>query len=171
LAVYAVGIPLHRAAWVGLLAALAMVGAAALWIQRRGAEVSVTSNQPSKVALPRRTLFAFGAAVVIAAGSVTLAVLSANAEKYPGYTQLWMSPVVNSPLEAHLGIANQQGSTLAYRLVLLRKGKVSAAWNLTLTNGHSWQCTIPYTTRYSIVADLYRIPDIQQPYRSVDNGG
>jgi len=171
LALYAAGISLHRAAWVGLLSAVTIAGAAVLAIQRRRSEAPAADTQVSKGALPLRALLVFGAATVIATGSVTLAVLSADAQKYPGYTQLWMSPVENSAIEANLGITNQQGSTLAYRLVLLRKGKVSASWNLTLTSGQSWVRIIPYTTKYSIVADLYHMPNLRQPYRRVDNGG
>jgi hypothetical protein len=102
--------------------------------------------------------------------AVGIAVYSANAQRYPGYNQLWLSPLRNNPVSASLGVTNQQGSTTQYRLVLLRKGRVSATWNLTLTDGQTWQHTISFTDRYSIAANLYRLPDLGHPYRNVDNG-
>lgn len=170
IAVYAAKVPLHRAAWVALLAALIIVGVVVLGIQRLWGAKPAAPPQPGRD-LPVRHVFAFGMAVVIATAAVALSVRSAETQKYPGYTQLWMSPVVNNPLRANLGVTNQEGGTLEYRLVLLAQGKVSDTWNVILANGGTWRRTIPYTTKSSLTADLYRLPNLTQPYRHVDNGG
>jgi hypothetical protein len=170
LALFAAGIPLHRASWVGLLAGITIVGAAVMAIQRRAAEPSVPSQRAKRGRLAVWHAVAFGAATAIAVGAVALAVVSADTQKYPGYTQLSLSPLQDKPVTASLGVTNQQGSTLQYRLVLLRKGRVSASWNFTLADGQTWRRTIPFTDKYLIAADLYRLPDLSHPYRNVGNG-
>jgi hypothetical protein len=170
LALYAAGIPLHRAAWAGLLAGMTVVGAVVLTILRRTIRPGLPSRQSTRRRLPVQHAVTFGAAVVIAIGAVALARLGAEIQKYPSFTQLWLSPRGSTPLTASLGVRNQQGSTARYRMVLLRKGRVSTTWNLTLIDGHTWQRTILFTDRYSIVADLYRLPDLAHPYRYVTNG-
>ena len=37
-------------------------------------------------------------------------------------------------------------------------------------DGQTWQHTIPFSDRYSIAANLYRLPDLAHPYRNVTNG-
>ena len=188
---YAAGIPLNRTAWVGLLSVVTLTGAAVALITRRRrpddpAPPRETQRgpgrrrpgraRPGRVRPARRRWWptwnavAFGAAAVIAAGAVGLAVASANAQKYPGYTQLWLAPRPGQPGHASLGVDNEQGGTTTYRLVLRRQGRVSATWTLTLASGQTWQRTISYTTSLAMAADLYRLPDLRDPYRQVGNG-
>lgn len=168
---YAAGIPLNRTAWVGVLSVATLVGAAVALITRRRRRDDPAPRRPART---RRWsawhAVAFGAAAVIAAGAVGLAVVSADAQKYSGYTQLWLTPLPGQPSRASLGVDNEQGGATQYRLVLRRKGRVSATWTLTLANGQTWQRTVPYTTSFAMAASLYRLPDLQDPYRAVDNG-
>lgn len=168
---YAAGIPLNRTAWVGLLGVVTLAGAAAALITRRRQR---NDMPPRRKARRRRWsaghAVAFGAAVVIAAGAVGLAVFSAGTQKYAGYTQLWLSPLPAKASTASLGVDNEQGAPVQYRLVMRRRGRVTATWNLTLASGQTWQRTIPYTTSYAIAANLYRLSDLKTPYRQVDNG-
>jgi hypothetical protein len=171
LGLYAVGIPLHRTAWIGLLSVVTLAGAAAVLITRRRA--GQLHGPRSRTARPRWSPWpaaAFGAAVLIAAAAVGLAVASADGQNYPGYTELWMTPLRTDQNVATLGVTNEQGGATRYRLVLRRKGQVSAAWNLSLADGQTWQRTISFTDTYLIGADLYRLPDTSTPYREVDNG-
>jgi hypothetical protein len=101
---------------------------------------------------------------------VGIAVASAEAQKYPGYTELWMTPVRTDQNAAILGVTSEQGGATRYRLVLRRKGRVSSTWNLSLASGQTWQRTISFTSKYLIDADLYRLPDMSRPFREVDNG-
>ena len=171
LVLYVARIPLHRATWVGLLAVVTVTGTmVVLAIRPRPDEPRARGEQAERKRWRAWHVVNFCAASMIAAVAVGLAVYSANVQKYPGYTQLWLSPVRSDPVTATLGVTNQQGTTTQYRLVLLRKGRVSATWNLTLTDGQTWQHTVPFTEKYSIAADLYRLPDLSHPYRDVDNG-
>ena len=171
LVLYAAGIPLHRTAWIGLLSVVTLAGAGVVLITRRRAgELGESRSRTVRPHWSPWPAAAFGAAVVIAAAAVGLAVASAEAQKYPGYTELWMTPLRTDQDVATLGVTNEQGGATRYRLVLRRKGRVSATWNLSLANGQTWQRTISFTDTYLIGADLYRLPDTSQPFREVDNG-
>jgi hypothetical protein len=171
LGLYAAGIPLNRTAWISLLSVVTLVGSAVVVTARlRVREPDAPPQQPARRRSSPWHAVAFGAAALIAAGAVGLAVVSAEAQKHPGYTELSMMPLRDSPSAASLGVTNEQGGTTRYRLVLRRKGRVSATWNLTLANGQTWQRMISFTDNYLIDADLYRLPNVSQPYREVDNG-
>jgi hypothetical protein len=172
LALSAGEIRLDRSSWTVLLAAVILAGAVVLALQRRKLDVPVprTRDKRTRIGLPGLHLAAFGIAAIIGAGAVALAVFGAHVQKYPGYTQLWLSPAVAHSAAANLGVTNQQGSSVQYRLVLIRNGKVSDVWNLVLANDQTWQHAISFTTKYPISAKLYRLPDLTTPYRSVDNG-
>jgi hypothetical protein len=170
LALYAAGVSLHRAAWVGLLATASITGALILVIRRRGTTSVVEGSDGKRLrpSIPHAAVYAI--AGVIAMGSVALAVRGAEAQRYPGYTRLWLTPFRNEPLLATLGVTNQQDSTLEYKLVLRENGRVNGSWNITLATGDTWQRTVNYTVNYAIVANLYRLPNLGLPYREVDNG-
>lgn len=141
----------------------------------------------------------FGLAALIGIAAIGYSVKSAETQPLPGYTSLSMTPVVNNALannmallsnntaaqnqasflqnqlvasakQAHLYVANEQGSPEKYELKLLLKGVVSKTYNITLDNGQSWQQTIAWTTASSIVADLYLLPNTKTVYHYADNG-
>ena len=113
---------------------------------------------------------AFGAAVVITIGAVELARVGAELQHYPGFTELWLSKRTENGTTFSLGVSNHQGSTEQYKLVLLSKSRLSAVWHLSLSNGQTWQRTIPIGDRYVETANLYLLPDLTHPYRHVDTG-
>jgi hypothetical protein len=165
LLLYAFGVPLHRAAWLGLLAGVTLLGDLALLLRRRGGHAAPFSWQWEGWRLPIPHVVAYGAAVVIVICAVGLARIGAGIQHYPGFTQLWLAhPNANADI-ADLGVGNYEGKTMRYRLVLVRNGLPPVTWNLTLANGQTWQRS-PGFSPY-IAADLYRLPDTVQPYRSV----
>jgi hypothetical protein len=171
LVMYAAGISLYRTAWLGLLAGGTIVGAVVLAILRRKSGPGEPGTRPKiKINLPVRHALIYGVAAVFAVATIVIAVISSDNQSQPGYTQLWMAPVKNEAV-ANLGVNNQQGGTVVYQLQLLKKGKVSATWDLTLTNGQTWERDIPYTSKYSLAANLYRLPNLNDPYRTVGNNG
>jgi hypothetical protein len=203
---YGLHIPLFRSSWIGLLVVLTLLGVVAIAVQRLR-DVPVDERQqrrPSQQAPRRNGLvlhsFIFGLAGVIAIGSVAYSVKSAEAEKFPGYTMLWMTPVVdnsaaqntailsNNPTaqaqaandedtlqqnatQGHLGVTNHQGVPEQYELKLLVNGKLTGNWSITLNDGQSWQKTIVWhTTNYAMLADLYLLPNTTTPFHYVNNG-
>jgi hypothetical protein len=203
---YGLHIPLFRSSWIGLLVVLTLLGVVAVAVQRlREVPVDQRQQQRPSQPPPRRSglvlhSFVFGLAGVIAIGSVAYSVKSAEAEKFPGYTMLWMTPVVDNAAaqniallsnnqaaqnqaaevedqlqgeatQAHLGITNHQGVPEQYELKLLRQGKVTNTWSVTLNDGQSWQQTIAWSTNnYEMLADLYLLPNTTTPFHYVDNG-
>lgn len=199
---YGLRIPLFRSAWVGLLVVLTLLGVVAVAVQRlREPPDDPRQDQDRTRQAPKGRLSAvhvviFGAAAVVALGSVAFSVKSANAQKYPGQAALSMtqlpvpgapstaipspgstptsSPFVD-PTQAVLRVANQQPVAEQYKLVLVKgtgkTKKTVGTWTLTLSAGQTWQTTIAYTTmKYSLTADLYLLPDTIKVYDYVDNG-
>src|ERR1700757_3967509 len=86
--VYAAGVSLHRAAWIGILSVATLVGAVVAAIQRRVA-TPPDERRPDRREereprrLPVLHTIIFGAAAVIALSAVGLSVISAEAQKYP----------------------------------------------------------------------------------------
>lgn len=168
LLLYAAGLPVHRAAWLGLLAGVTLAGDAAVFVcRRRAGSPTLDQRQPGWWRPPARTAWGFGAAAVIAAGAVGLARAGVAMQHYPGYTQLSLDrPAGNGPA-VNLGVSNDEGRTVQYRLVLAENGHPAAIWNLTLANGQTWHRSSPYPGRFTISASLFRLPDVTQPYRYV----
>jgi hypothetical protein len=171
LLLYAAGVPLHRAAWLGLLAGVTLAGDLVLLRRRRSGRAAAFSWPPRGWHLPARHAAAFGAAVVVAACALGLARIGVTAQPNPGFTELWLSAREGHALTASLGVSNQQGATTRYRLVLLRAGGVSATWGFTLAKGQTWRRAVPFTDRYAMAANLYRLPDLARPYRHVGTAG
>lgn len=196
---YGLKIPLLRPAWVGLLVVLTLLGVVAVAIQRLREppadpradprldprqdprfdprdprfdprQEARGRQQPAKVRVSPLHAFIFAVAAVIALGSVAFSVKSADAQKQPPYTEFGLTTLTTNALKAYLDVQNEQGVTEQYRVKFLAKGKVQATWNFTLVNGQSWQTTVAYSMSYSIVADLYLLPNVTTPYRYVDNG-
>ena len=202
---YGLHIPLFKSSWVGLLVVLTLLGVVAVAIQRlRGVPVA-QPQQPRRTQPPRQGgpvvlhSFIFGLAAVVGLGAVAFSVKNAEAQKFPGYTALSMTQVVDNPAaknaanlsdnptaqanqqeaanslqpkatKAHLVVTNHQGVPEQYLLKLLQKGKVTNTWNITLDNGQTWQKTIAYTVNYSMLADLYLLPNTSTPAHYVNNG-
>ena len=212
---YGLHIPLFRSSWIGLLVVLTLLGVVAVAVQRLRQPPAVrrpprpVSQQPPRrgnqpppsrrggsIAL-NSSIFALAGLVAI--GAVAYSVKSAEAQKFPGYTMLSMTPVVDNALaqniaalsnnlaaqnqaaevqdtlqgkatQAHLYVADHQGVPEQYELKLLQKGKVVKTWPITLNDGQSWQVTVAWTTNYSVIADLYLLPNTSTPLHYVNNG-
>jgi hypothetical protein len=161
------GVPLHRTTWTGLFAGITLVGDVILVLQYWAGPQIVAHVQSVEWRLPAWQAVIYGLAVLVAIGAVVLADAGAAVQHYPGFTELWLSPRGSSATDASLGVSNHQGKTEEYRLILIRDGRVSATWYLTLSNGQEWQRIIPITYLHGIVADLYLWPDFTHPYRYV----
>src|ERR1700733_10963013 len=203
---YGLHIPLFKSSGIGLLVVLPPLGVVAVAVQRlRDVPVDQRQQRRPSQQPPRRNglvlhSFIFGLAGGIAIGWVAYSVKSAQAEKFPAYTMLWMTPVVdnsaaqntailsNNPTaqaqaandedtlqqnatQGHLGVTNHQGVPEQYELKLLVNGKLTGNWSITLNDGQSWQKTIVWhTTNYAMLADLYLLPNTTTPFHYVNNG-
>jgi uncharacterized membrane protein len=167
----AAGVPLHRPAWLGLLAGVTLACAFAvfgrrLWQGRRGTPTAPTVDR-RKWRVPAWHAAGFAIAVLIAGGAVGLASVGAARQPYPGFTQLWFVPGGPSTPTAKLGVANHEGRTVDYRLVLFSDSRITATWTLDLANGRAWQRTTAFTGFDTLTAKLYRLPNASSTYRYV----
>lgn len=171
LPLFLAGVPLHRAAWLGLLAGVTLACDLALLVRRlvqgRGNVATPTDRQRERRRLPVWHALAFAAAVVIAGCAVGLASVGAARQPYHGFTQLWLVHRNPNITTASLGVANHEGRTIRYKLVLFRDSRVAATWTLDLSNGRAWQRATQFTGFDTITAKLYRLPDVSGAYRYV----
>ncbi len=203
---YGLHIPLFKSSWVGLLVVLTLLGVVAVAVQRLRGVPAGQPQQPRRTQPPSRQggpvvlhSFIFGLAAVIGIGAIAFSVKNAEAQKFPGYTALSMTAVVDNPAarnaanlsdnptaqaaqqeaanslqpkatKAHLIVTNHQGVPEQYVLKLLQKGKVTNTWPITLNDGQTWQKTIAYTVNYSMLVDLYLSPNTSTPLHYVNNG-
>jgi uncharacterized membrane protein len=171
LLLYAAKVPLHRAAWLGLLAGVTLACDLVLFLRhllrRRNDAAPPSDKQRQKWRLPTWHAVAFGAAVVIAVCAVGLAGAGAANQHYSGFTQLWLARRDKNAHAVSLGVANHEGRMTRYRLVLFRNNRTAATWNLDLPNGRAWQQTTSFADRSTISAKLYRLPDVSRVYRYV----
>jgi len=171
LVLYTAGVPLRRASWLALLAGVTLACDVALFLRRRAGRAAPFRWPLGRWQRPSWHAVAFGAALVIAACGVGLARVGAADQPQPHFTQLWLSTRGASAGTVKLGVTNDEGHTVGYRLVVLRSGHEKSAWNVTLANGDAWQRTVPFNGKSSLVANLYRLPDVTTPYRHVDTNG
>ncbi len=171
LVLYTAGVPLRHASWLALLGGVTLACDVALLLRRWAGRAAPFRWPLGRWQLPRWHAVAFGAAVVIAACGVGLARVGAAIQPQPRFTQLWLSTRGASAGAVKLGVTNDEGRTVGYRLVLLRSGHEKSVWNVTLANGDTWQRTVPFNRKSSLTANLNRLPDVTTPYRYVDTNG
>jgi hypothetical protein len=211
---FALHIPLLKSSWVGLLVVLTLLGVVAVAVQRLR-EVPVDPrqryreqqqrqqwqqrqqprrNQPPPPSSGMRVVHAclFGLAAVIGIAAVAFSVKSADAQKFPAYSDISLTQIVpgaqtfvgnsansagnpqafaTTATQAHLRVDNHEGVTEQYEVKLItKKNTVAKTWNFTLANGQTWQVTVGYTLNYKMVANLYVLPNTTTPSYYADNG-
>lgn len=171
LVLYTAGVPLRRASWLSVLGGVTLACDAALLLRRETGRAPPFRWPTGMRRLPPWHAAAFGAAVVIAVLGVGLARVGADVQPQPAFTQLWLSTRGVSAGTIKVGVANDEGATTAYRLVLMRNGHAGTTWNITLANGDTWQRTVAFNHKGSLAANLYRLPDLTTPYRHVNTNG
>ena len=167
LLLYAAGLPLHRAAWLSLLAGVTLVCDVALFVRRRSGRSPSPLGQQKGWRLPLRQMAAFAAAVVIAVCGVGLARAGVAKQHYPGYTQLWLDRPNESAATVNLGVRNYEGETMRYRV-----STCGPRPHCRYLESHP--CQWPglafsprYPVRHKISVNLFRLPDVTQAYRHV----
>jgi uncharacterized membrane protein len=165
------GVPLRRASWLSVLGGVTLACDAALLLRRETGRAPPFRWPTGMRRLSPWHAAAFGAAVVIAVGGVGLARVGAAIQAQPLFTQLWLSTRGVSAGTIKIGVTNDEGHATGYRLVVLLDGHAKTAWNVTLANGDTWQRTVPFNSKSSLTANLYRLPDLTTPYRHVNTNG
>jgi hypothetical protein len=126
---------------------------------------------------------------------VVFSVKNADAQKFPGYSDISMTQIVpgaqsfvgasqnsagnpqafaNNATQAHLRVDNHESATEQYEVQLVEnvtaKKKTTQTYKFTLADGQTWQVTIPFTLKYKMVANLYILPNTTKVVVSANNG-
>jgi len=120
-----------------------------------------------------RQAIPFTLAILITAGALTLGVVGAQRQPYPGFTQLWL--LLNSAKGQGaftVGVKNQEGVTRTYRVVLGSRHHRRIFYRsspFVLANNQSWSRVIQVRVKYDrrVVARLYRLDRPTVVYRHV----
>jgi hypothetical protein len=173
LLMYLARLPLNRASWLGLLAGVTVAADVLLFVRRRrNQEAPDGAGQAPERAgwrLQPGPAGAFALAVLIAAGAVALAREGTVVQRHPGFTQLWLVPDAHTHAMS-LGVANDEGATTRYRLVLLYDGRRQRPRKVTLRNGQVWRLPLSFKTTTDVTAHLYKSADPTRIYREVSIG-
>ena len=113
----------------------------------------------------------FSAALMLVFVAFRVAQDGAQTQPRPGFTQLWMLPVESSPSGIQLGVRNEEGIPLAYRLTIELDGEVVGEWDaLPLAPGEMWETTVLIpegnTGSDTVRALLYRLDAPDDVYRT-----
>jgi hypothetical protein len=90
-------------------------------------------------------------AALLAGGAVWLSAASASWEAAPGFAQLWLAP--GKGAGQVLGVRDAYPGRHTFRLEL-RAGPKVTTWNLTLSDGQTWQRTVTAPAGGSLAASL-----------------
>jgi hypothetical protein len=164
--------PLDRASWLGLLAGVTVASDVLLFVWRRRNRAAPggpgRAPETGRWRLQPGPAAAFALAVLVAAGAVALAREGTSVQRSPGFTQLWLVPDAHAH-DLSLGVANNEGVTTRYQLVLLHNGMhFGDPRKLTLRNGQVWRMSLGFTT--NVTAHLYRQSHFSRIYRQVSIG-
>lgn len=172
LALHAAGVPLHKPAWLALLAGLTLAADLALLLRgRRSGPPAARPGLPRVRRLHPGPAVVLAAALVIAAGGLVLARLGEARQHYPGFTQLWLVHRDPRATTANLGVGNHEGGTVRYLVVLLRNGRRVSQWTFSLPNGQDWHQSPRVPATAALRVNLFRLPDVRTPYRHVTLAG
>jgi hypothetical protein len=101
---------------------------------------------------------------VVVATAVWLAVSGANAQRYPGFTEL---SLVSHADQAVVGVRNFEDHRQRYLVVLRRNDGVPIRYRIDLQPGATWTQTIPRPNGAGLNADLFTGPESDKPFRRV----
>jgi hypothetical protein len=163
--------PLDRASWLGLLAGVTVAADVLLFVRRRRTRAAPAgpgrAPESGRWRLQARSSAVFALAVVVAAAAVALAREGTLVQRHPGFTQLWLVPDEHTHALS-VSVANNEGATSQYQLVLLHHGHVADRWKLTLRNGQVWHRSSGFPS--NVAAHLYKPADSTRIYREVGYG-
>jgi len=155
---------LERGTFVGLLAAVTLA-ATAIALKGRQGKWNDPPPRPRRPHPPIAVTLALAAAIGLA--GVAIAIASAGAHRQideAHFTSLWLVPQGGTRLPPDeppllVGIANQQGKTVDYRLTVRQEGTEIGTWRVRLGDGREWEIALPVehlSPAGTLVASLHR---------------
>lgn len=156
---------LQPASWTLFLGGIALVATLVGSLRRE------RQPAPRLVRPAWRSITLGAAAGVFVVAAYGLAAYGATQRPAAAFTQLWMLPRPDDPRAVEIGIRNEEGMAIRYRLVLRAGVDVVQEWpQITLQTGEEWQTVValsPEATTEDLVASLYRQDQPNTVYRYV----
>ncbi len=166
-------------AWPSAWPRLTLAGVAVALIRRRSAPAERRGDEPvgPPVEVRREASARFGPellalAVILTVAAMFVGVLGAVRAPEPGFTELWMVNGTN-PNSVQVGIRNDEGSAISYRLEIETQGQVLRTAQIDLETGQQSLQTVELpaltgTSPESVTARLYRLDGsaAATPYRT-----
>lgn len=165
---------LRASSWSLLLSGIILSTSAITLFRRRGQNMSI-SVQSGAVGITFYQGLLVGMAVLVLGAAITMSVIGAKNQPYPGFTQLWLLPATgnHSKNTVRLGVNNLELSSTEYTLSLHVGGKVVKVWpSIVLDPDKKWEATytLPQTGFVGTVkveAELYLADAPTKMYRHV----
>lgn len=155
---------LERGTFVGLLAVVTLVAAA---VALKGRQETWNDRAPhgDRSRPPIGVALALGAAIGLA--GLAIAIASAGAQRQiddAHFSGLWLTPQGGTRVPPDeppvlVGIANEEGKTVDYRLTVRQGDTEIGTWRVRLGDGREWETTLPVEqlgTTGTLVANLHR---------------
>jgi Protein of unknown function (DUF1616) len=155
---------LERGTFVGLLAGVTLAAAAVALKGRQGR----WNDRPPRSRPPHPPIaVALALTAAIGLAGVAIAIASAGAHRQideAHFSSLWLVPQGGTRVPADeppvlVGIANQEGKPVDYRLTVRQGGTEIGTWKVRLGDGREWQTTLPaehLSPARTLVASLHR---------------
>jgi Protein of unknown function (DUF1616) len=162
---------LGRGTFVGLLAVVTLLAAAVALKGRQG--MRADRRRRSRPRPP--IVVALALAATIGLAGVAIAIASAGAHHQideSHFSALWAVPQGGRRMPPNeppvlVGIGNQEGKAVDYRLTVHQAGREIGTWKVRLDDGQEWEITLPaeaLSDTGTLVASLHRF---RQTYRRV----
>jgi len=162
---------LGRDTFIGLLAVVTLLAAAVALKGRQAMRVggSRRRSRPPPIGV------ALALAATIGLAGVAIAIASAGAHRQidkSHFSALWLLPQGGGQVPPNeppvlVGIGNQEGKTVDYRLTVHQGGREIGTWKVRLDDGQEWEITLPaeaLSDTGTLIASLHRF---RQTYRRV----
>lgn len=165
---------LQALSWAASLGLITVTFSAVAGYLRR--EIPEGRARPPRFHFTPSGFIMIGVAALVVVFSLVYTVLGAVQQQYPGFTQLWMLPVVQNgkSCAVRLGVHSFETTAVTYRLTMSVNGVQLTTWpSVTLSSQGEWERLVPITPNTTanvyVEAQLYRLDKPQSVYRSVDS--
>jgi len=139
---------LERGTFVAVLAVVTLAASAAALNGRQGTWSS-RAPRPQWPRPPIVVVLALAAAIGLAGVAIAIASAGAHRQIDEGrFSSLWLVPQGGTRVPPDeppvlVGIANQEGKPIDYRLTIRQGGREIGTWKVRLGDGREWETTVP----------------------------
>lgn len=162
--------------WLGLFITVTLLGAGGVWLlqqQRKEGSDAEPAAAPVRLGFQVTHLVLMGLAVIVVSVAFTTARSAAPADRFEGYTILWLTPQdANTPNRLQLGITSKELAATQYKVQIKANDQLAQEWPLLeLAPNQEWLASIELSAEQmaqnTLEATLYRLDQPETPYRRV----